>query len=194
MSSRRLAVWTGLLAVGAALLLPVLGFAAEEEVHNAFDPWFETSRILNFLLVFFGLYFLLRKPIRTAMAKRREGIERAIHEAEEARAEARRLREEYERKTAELEKELEEIRAQARAEQEALRARLLEEGREAADRVMEQARFTIEQESRKAEQQIRSQAARLALELAEKALERELGPEDQRRFIQDYLHKVGEMN
>lgn len=181
-----LALW---LAPGAVLA------AAEGEPHaNVFDPWMEFSRVLNFLVVLFGLYFLLRKPIRGVMAKRREGIERTLREAEEARAEAKRLREDYGRRTAELERELEEIRAQTRAGQDALRARLLQEGSEAADRVMEHARLAIEQETRKAEQRLRSRAALLALDLAEKALERELGPEDQRRFVRDYITKVGEWN
>lgn len=164
------------------------------EFHNEWDSWFEFSRILNFLIVAAGLYFILRKPLRKLFTNRREGIQRAIKEAEEARAEAQRLREDYERRTAELERELGDIRAQAQADQEALRLRLLQEGDEAADRVMEHARFTIEQESRKAESQIRARAALLALELAEKALERDLGPDDQRRFLQDYIAKVGEMN
>ncbi len=190
---RRLNVWAGLSAALAVLLSPALGFSAVEH-RNVFEPWMETSRILNFLIVLFALYFFLRKPIRMAMGKRREGIGRAIKEAEEARAEAKQLREECERRTAELEKELAGLRAQAKAEQEALRARLLEEGNKAADRMMDHARFAIEQETKKAEQRIRAQAALLALELAEKALERELGAEDQQRFIRDYIHKVGEMN
>ncbi|MFQ5913372.1 MAG: F0F1 ATP synthase subunit B [Nitrospinota bacterium] len=192
---RPLRAWARPCVALAILLSPAWAFAAAgQEHHNVFDPWMEFLRVLNFLLVLFGLFFLLRKPIRAMMAKRRDGIERAIKEAEEARAEAARLREEYTRRTADLEKELAEIREQAKADQEALRARVLKEGGEAADRIMDQTRFTIEQETRKAEEQIRSRAALLALELAEKALERELSPEDQRRLIRDCIAKVGEKN
>ncbi len=193
-SSPRLKVWTGLCFATATLLVPALGIASGEEFHNVFDPWLEFSRVLNFLIVALGLFFILRKPLRMLMAKRREGIESAIKEAEEARAEAKRLREDYERRTAELGKELEAMKAQAKSDQEALRARLLKEGTESAERILDHARLTIDQETKKAEQQLRSRAALLALELAEKSLERELGPEDQRRFLRDYIHKVGEMN
>ena len=193
-SSPRLKVWTGLCFAAATLLVPALGIASGEEFHNVFDPWLEFSRVLNFLIVALGLFFILRKPLRMLMAKRREGIESAIKEAEEARAEAKRLREDYERRTAELGKELEAMKAQAKSDQEALRARLLKEGTESAERILDHARLTIDQETKKAEQQLRSRAALLALELAEKSLERELGPEDQRRFLRDYIHKVGEMN
>lgn len=193
-SSPRLKIWTGLCFAAATLLVPALGIASGEEFHNVFDPWLEFSRILNFLIVALGLFFILRKPLRMLMAKRREGIENAIKEAEEARAEAKRLREDYERRTAELGKELETMKAQAKSDQEALRVRLLKEGTESAERILDHARLTIDQETKKAEQQLRSRAALLALELAEKSLERELGPEDQRRFLRDYIHKVGEMN
>jgi F-type H+-transporting ATPase subunit b len=193
-SSPRLKGWTGLSIAAAVLLVPALGVASIGEFHNVFDPWLEFSRILNFLIVVLALYFILRKPLRMLMAKRREGIQNAIKEAEEARAEAKRLREDYERRTAELGKELEAMKAQTKSDQEALRVRLLKEGTESAERVLDHARLTIDQETKKAEQQLRSKAALLALELAEKALKRELGPEDQRRFLQDYIHKVGEMN
>ncbi len=192
-SARRKA-WAGLGIAAAVLLVPALSLAAGAEHHNIFDPWLEFSRILNFLIVVVALYFILRKPLRTLMADRREGIRNAIKEAEEARAEAKKLREDYEKRTADLEKELEAMRAQTKADQKALRARLLREGNESAERVLEHARITIGQETKKAEQQLRSKAALLALDLAEKALERELGPEDQRRLLQDYIHKVGEMN
>ncbi len=184
-------------ALTAALALifsPALGLAAETEFHNVWDSWFEFSRVLNFLIVLFGLYFILRKPIRKAMDARREGIIKAMEEAKEARAEAARLREEYEKRTADLDEELAKMRVQAEADREALKARLLKESAESAERILEHARFTIEQETKKAEQLIRARAAELALDLAEKALERELGPEDQRRFIKDYIAKVGEMN
>ena len=175
--------------------LPTSGFAsAGGEFHNVWDTWFEISRILNFLVVALGLYFILHKPLRKLFNSRREGIKVAIREAEDARAEANQLREDYERRTAELEKELSEIRSRSHVNEEALRSRLLAEGDEAAARVVDHARFTIEQESKKAESQLRIHASLLALELAEEVLKRELGPEDQRRFFQDYLAKVGEID
>ncbi len=175
--------------------LPAKGLAASGgEFQNVWDTKFEISRVLNFLVVALGLYFILRKPLRKLFSSRREGIEIAIKEAEDARAEANRLREDYERRTAELEKELSEIRSRSHVNEEALRSRLVAEGDAAADRVVDHARFTIEQESKKAESQLRTHAALLALELAEEVLKRELGPEDQRRFFQDYLAKVGEID
>ena len=192
--SRRPAFRAGLAAALTLIFSPALGLAAVTEFHNVWDSWFEFSRVLNFLIVLFALYFILRKPIRKAMEGRREGIVKAMKEAEEARAEAGRLREEYEKRTADLDKELAEMRVQAEADREALKTRLLKEGAESAERILEHARFTIEQETKKAEQLIRARAAQLALDLAEKAIARELGPEDQRRFIKDYIAKVGEMN
>ena len=193
-SSHRLVFRAGLTAALTVIFSPALGLAAATEFHNVWDSWFEFSRVLNFLIVLFGLYFILRKPVRKAMDGRREGIVKAMEEAKEARAEAGRLREEYEKRTADLDEELAKMRVQAEADREALKARLLKEGAESAERILEHARFTIEQETKKAEQLIRARAAELALDLAEKALERELGPEDQRRFIKDYIAKVGEMN
>ena len=193
-SSHRPVFRAALTAALALILSSAPGLAAGTEFHNVWDSWFEFSRVLNFLIVLFGLYFILRKPVRKAMDARREGIIKAMEEAKEARAEAARLREDYEKRTADLDEELAKMRVQAEADREALKARLLKESAESAERILEHARFTIEQETKKAEQLIRARAAELALDLAEKALERELGPEDQRRFIKDYIAKVGEMN
>ncbi len=184
------------LLLGIALLgIPLLAAAAEEGVHHrVFDFWTEFSRVINFLIVVVLLYFLLRKPLRRAMADRRERLVKAMGDAEESRAEAKRLLEEYTERTARLEQELSALRATAEEERRSLQGRILEEAREVTQRVMEQARLTIDQEAKKAEQRLKEKAASLALELAEEALKRELGPDDQRRFLKEYVSKLGDLN
>jgi len=185
-----------ILLLGIALLeIPLLATAAEEGVHHrVFNFWTEFSRVINFLIVAVLLYFLLRKPIRRAMAGRREKLVKAMGDAEESRTEAKKLLEEYTERTAHLEQELSALRAAAEEERRALQGRILEEAREVAQRVMEQARLTIDQETKKAQQRLKEKAASLALELAEEALKRELGPDDQRRFLNEYVSKLGDLN
>jgi F-type H+-transporting ATPase subunit b len=187
------------LLLGIALLAtPLLALSAEKAPgaapHHVFDFWTEFSRVFNFLIVAVLLYFLLAKPIRRAMGGRRERLVKAMREAEEGRAEARRLLEEYSERTAHLERELSALRATAEEERRALRGRILEEARQMAQRVMDQARFTIDQETKKAQQRLKEKAASLALELAEEALRRGLGPEDHRRFLQAYVSKLGDLH
>ena len=187
------ALLLGMALFGTPLLAPSAEKAPGAALHHVFDFWTEFSRVFNFLIVAVLLYFLLAKPIRRAMRSRRERLVQAMREAEEGRAEAKRLLEEYTERTANLERELLALRATAEEERRALRGRILEEAREMAQRAMEQARFTIDQETKKAQQRLKEKAASLALELAEEALRRELGPEDQRRFLQEYVSKLGDL-
>ncbi|MFQ5895111.1 MAG: F0F1 ATP synthase subunit B [Nitrospinota bacterium] len=194
MGARR---WLFPLLLAGALCLAGLAGAAEEEeggeVARAPVDWFEESaKVLNFLLVAGLLYMLLAKPIRQHMAERRERIERSIAEAEQARREAAALLAEQRARVGELEWALEAQRAEAAREREALRERLVRESERAAQRLIEQTRTAIELEGKKARAQLQAQAATLAIQLAEEMLSKNLGPDDQRRLVEEYLVRLGE--
>ncbi|MBI3127654.1 MAG: ATP synthase F0 subunit B [Candidatus Tectomicrobia bacterium] len=186
----------GLALAALPLLAPGLAFAAEagEAHHKSFNLTEELFKLLNTLIVVGILYKLAARPLRNFLAERREGIRKALAEAERARQEAERQLEVQRTRVAGLEAELGQVRETGRKERDLLRERLQADQEAQAKRLLEQAKSTIALEATKARADLQNQAALLALGLAEDMLAKNLGPEDQKRFVEDYVAKLDKRN
>lgn len=161
-------------------------------------PQFEThffSSLMFWEIVSFAvLLWVLAKyafpPILETLETRERKIRESLEQAERHRAEAERKMQEYEAKLAAVAKEAEGVLAQAKERAQ----RLLEENEQRlqteADRIKGDAQREIEQERRKAIQDIRNQTTELALLVAEKVVERSLTDEDHRRLAEEALQAV----
>ncbi len=184
-----------LVVVGAAALavfLPDVALAAEaEEVHHkAFNLTEEIFKFVNTLIVVAILYKVAAKPLRNFFQDRSEGIRKSLADAEQARREAERQLEEQRSKVADLEAELSRVRETGGKERQEMRSRMQSDQEVQAKRLLEQTRNTIELETAKAQAGLRDRAAELALGLAEDMLKKNIGPEDQDRFVSDYLSNL----
>lgn len=198
---RRALFWAGALlpwAVLAAAWLAVPGAALAAEAgevhHKAFSLTEELFKVVNTLIVVAIVYKLAAKPLRNYLADRREGISRALADSQRAREEAEKMLEEQRGRVADLEAELSRVRRQGEEERRTMGERLQADQEAQARRLLEQTRNTIELETMKARADLQDEAARLALGLAEEMLKKELGPEDQKRFVEDYLARLGDRN
>jgi F-type H+-transporting ATPase subunit b len=146
-------------------------------------------------IVCFGItYFVLRKyafgPIQTMIDTRRERIEQAIAEADNARQEARSLLEEHKKLIGQAKTEAEEILTEARRVGEAQRERVREETEEDRQRRLEETRRQIEQATHQALGQIREEVGKLSLLAAEKITRKSLTGDDQQRLIDEALAEI----
>ncbi len=80
------------------------------------DPQQILLHLLNFVILFAGLWLLLYKPVRNFMKKRKEYYEQMEESAKEKEREAEEKRSAYEQKLAEADHEIEEKRAAVRQE------------------------------------------------------------------------------
>ncbi len=185
----------GLLVVAAALLSAEWALAAEAGAHHkAFSFTEELFKLVNTLIVVAILYKFAFNPIKNFLKDRREGIHKALEESQAAREEAEKQLAEQRAKVADLEAELVRVREQGAKERGAMRERLEEEQENQARRLLEQTKTTIELEASKARAELQSQAASLAVGLAEEMLKKELGEADQKRFVENYLAKIDDRN
>ncbi len=182
---RKLAI---LLITGILTTLPLMARAAEhaEEGGHVIDIW----KVLNFLLLAGGLYYVWKKFLSKAIEKKQSDIRDAITEASRAKEEAEQAALKYRQDLDALESKLASIIEGLRAEGEAEKARIMEEATQAAERIRRQARITADQEIKKAKIEIREEVADLAVKLAAELLEKELGPEDQQRLIRNYISNL----
>jgi F-type H+-transporting ATPase subunit b len=154
-----------------------------------------TPGLMIWTIVCFGItYFVLRKyafgPIQQMIDTRRERIEQAIAEADQARQEARDLLEEHRKLIGQAKTEAEEILTEARRVGEAQRERVREETEEDRQRRLEETRRQIEQATHQALGQIRDEVGKLSLLAAEKITRKTLTGDDQQRLIDEALAEI----
>ena len=154
-----------------------------------------TPGLMIWTIICFGItYFVLRKyafgPIQQLIDQRRERIEQAITESDNARAEARNLLEEHKKLIGQAKTESEEILAEARRVADAQRERVREETEEDRQRRLEETKRQIEQATVQALGQIREEVGQLSLLAAEKITRKSLNDEDQQRLIDEALSEI----
>jgi F-type H+-transporting ATPase subunit b len=151
--------------------------------------------LMIWTIVCFGLtFFVLKKyafgPIQKTIDTRRERIEQALAEADNAREEARRLLAEHRQLIGQAKTEGEEILSEARRIADAQRERVREETEEDRQRRLEETRRQIEQATHQALGQIRDEVGKLSLAAAEKITRKSLTGPDQQRLIDEALAEI----
>jgi len=159
-----------------------------------FETHFFSSLIFWEIVSFAALLFVLAKyafpPILEGLDARERKIRESIESAERLRAEADRRMIEYETKMKSAQKEAETMILEAK-----LRAQHVQEENERrlsadAERIKAAATRDIDQERRRALEEVRRSVSDLALLIAEKLVERSLNDADHKRLAEESLAAV----
>jgi len=159
-----------------------------------FETHFFSSLIFWEIVSFAALLFVLAKyafpPILEGLDARERKIRESIESAERLRAEADRRMIEYEAKMKSAQKEAETMILEAK-----LRAQHVQEENERrlsadAERIKAAATRDIDQERRRALEEVRRSVSDLALLIAEKLVERSLNDADHKRLVEESLAAV----
>jgi F-type H+-transporting ATPase subunit b len=151
--------------------------------------------LMVWTLVIFGLVFLVLwkavfPRITEALDKRQRAIEDSIDAAERTRREADSLLAEYRERLSDARGQADDIVARARRTAEASEGEILAEARVKREEMMAQTRRDIEQETRRAIQQIRAEVADLTVLATEKVTRKSLDSDDQRRLVEQALAEL----
>ena len=151
--------------------------------------------LMIWTLICFGItFFVLRRyifgPVQRAIDARRERIRQALQEADNARAEARRLLEEHRSMMQQARGDAEQILAEARRIADSQKERLRDELEADRQRRLEETSKQIQAETRNALEQIRAEVADLTLEATSKVTGKVLTDEDHRRLIEDAISEL----
>jgi F-type H+-transporting ATPase subunit b len=150
----------------------------------------DTYRLLHFIVLAGGLFFLLRKPVSQALGARVKGIEDQLSDLEAQKAEAEKKLAAYNQKFAELEKESEGIVAEYVRQGEEAKIRILKEAEAAADKLKVQAQKNIENEIQRAKVRLQAEILDKALSKAEALIKEKVNADDQEKLVDEYLAKV----
>jgi len=148
-------------------------------------------RVLNFAVLIGILVWALKKAnVKGSLAERQAQIEKDLKDAETARDAAEAKLAEYGRKLDQASKEIDELHAAIIREGEQEKVRIIAEAKSAAEKIIAQAALSAEQETLKARNELRAEAARLAVEIATGKLTGAIQKNDHDRFVGEYLDKV----
>lgn len=178
------------------ILLAAAGAAQAAGLEHA-ESWDwarDGGRIVNAGVVLGLVGWLLVRYGKPFFRKRAESIADRFASIEEARRQAEAKLAEYEKRLAAAGAEAERIREEARAEGELIRKKAVAQAEEAAAKIMEKASERIGMETKAARERLIKEAAGAAVELAEEILRKNLGPDDQKRLVADYLEKMERVN
>lgn len=151
---------------------------------------FLLSQIVNFLILFVALYFLLWKRVLGMLDARRQRIEEGLETAGRAAEELARAEAAYAEKVAEGEAEADRIRAAARGAADEARAQALEDARAEANAVLADARAQVELERQRALKEVRGQVVSLAIAAANKLIGEKLDERRQAAMVQEFFSGI----
>lgn len=177
-------VWVILLTLATPL------FAAGGGEEHGFDMVQFVAKIVNFLLFFGLLYYLLRKPVANYFSNRVQVIQNNLKLAEKSREEAKRQLDEIQNKMAELDREISEIETVAQKEAERERERLKEEAVKEAERIVAHARVEVDTMKREAIQSLKAYASGLAIDEAEAMIRKAVSDSDRKRLFAEFSQKL----
>ena len=185
--------WIGrILCAAAALVLfaPAIVWAASEGGLISFDKSLIVQGI-NFLLLLIVLHRILYKPLVAKMQERTSAIQKALEEAQHARAEAARQQEENAARLRSAYQEAAAIREQALKEAGEEQRKLVESAQAEARRLVETARAQTDADIRRAREELRREVAGLAVSVAEKLVRKSLREPDHHRIVEDAIQQIG---
>lgn len=154
-----------------------------------------TGLIFWQLIGFLGLLFILIKfawkPMLAALEEREDSIESALKSAEIARNEMANLKAENEKLLAEARLERDAILAKANESSIKMIEDAKEESVKAGNEMIEKAKAVIETEKKAALSEVKTQVARLTLEVSEKLLRKNLSDQkDQKALVDEFVNDL----
>jgi F-type H+-transporting ATPase subunit b len=173
------------------LALVVLAPASALAASGGESPtWDLIWRVVNLALLLAVLVFFARKPLQAFFQDRRERIQGELQSAAQLRKEAEQRYAKWQRQLVDLDAELERVRVTARERAEAERERILADARAAAERIRSDAHVAVEQELRRAREQLRDEASALSIQLASELLQAQVTDTDRDRLLDEFTAKI----
>ena len=152
------------------------------------------GKVINFLLLFGGLFYVLRKPVKAMLVKRTAGVGETIRLAEldrtasEAKAAGSRA------KLAGLEDEVRALKAEAEEEGRRETGRIAAAARAEAERLKKLTRQELDAQVRRSVQELKAYAAARATDLARERIRGRLTPEIQAVLIEKSIDRLSRLN
>jgi F-type H+-transporting ATPase subunit b len=154
------------------------------------DPGLFIWTIITFLVLLALLAKFAWRPLLNALESRQELIRKSLDDAQQAKTDLERLQRESAEIIRQAHLNAESIISKGRTDAERLGEEMRQKAREEANGIVKNAERQIQVETRKAMQEIRSEAVDLSVAIASKILERQVSKSDNERLIDETLKQI----
>lgn len=155
-------------------------------------PWEIITQLINLLLLFLLLKHFLFKSVQNILNARQAEIDKSYADAETAQTRAEELRDEYEKRISDAKAEAADIAKAASRKAQAHYDEVVGTAKADAARLREKAEAQIEQEKKKAMNELKDEISGIAVDIASKVVEREIDEKDHEELISEFIKGVGE--
>jgi F-type H+-transporting ATPase subunit b len=146
---------------------------------------------LSFIVLFVLLAKVGYPAVKKGMDARAERIRASLDEAEKAKAEAQTILQEYRSQLADAKGEAARIIEEARQSADKMRQDLHKKAETEVAEIKQRAQDDIAAQASRTMADLQARVALLAVELAEKVVEKNLDPDTNRELIEHYIQRVG---
>ena len=143
--------------------------------------------LFNLVVLTVGLYFLLFKPVKKMTRERQEKIPKTEKDNAALSEEAKQMKESTEQVLSDAKKEAAVIRENAVKEANRRADDIVGRARDEAKNMIAQTERSLGEERRGLQKEIERQIADVSVLVAEKVLEKNIAPEDNKKLIEDCL-------
>jgi F-type H+-transporting ATPase subunit b len=148
------------------------------------------AQIFHFILLLVVLRLVAYKPLLRVLEQRQQTVAGKLAQAEEARAEAEKIKVELEAEMRRTREEAQKVIERATKASEEQAQAIMEAAKEEASRIKESALAEIEREKDKALAELKDQVANMAVLVAGKLIREHLTAETQEKLIKDAISEV----
>ena len=146
--------------------------------------------IVNIIILFFFLRWLLYKPIARFLSNRTNEIQKQIDEAAQKYSDAEQLKAKYDEMMENAQDLATELINKSKSVADEQARQIVAEAEESADEIRTRTEKHIESQKQQAVLEMRQEVTRMAIQIAEKVLQREVSYEDNKNVINEFFEKV----
>ena len=158
----------------------------------SFVPWTFIAQICNLFIQVYLIKRFLFKPVNAMLEKRKAMADAEIQDAAKAKDDAQAMKAEYEQNMRDAKDKANEILSTAQKTATAQSEEMIREATQQAAASKSKAESDIAREKVKAVNEIKDEIGSMAMEIAGKAIGRELHEEDHAKLINEFIANVGE--
>lgn len=185
-----------LLRSGLFILIMLLAFSwlGAAEAEPGFSLTVFLGQVVNFVVLFGGLAYLLYKPLLKFLQHKSDQVAENLRLSEERRIDSLQRLEKSRERLSQLDIEIDQMKTEAETEATRERERITLEARNEAERLKKLAKEEIDSMVKSSQRELKVYTLDLSISLAEKRIEEKLGPELHRKIIYKAIDKLGTLD
>ncbi len=174
-------------------VLPCFLFMAPEDPGHSSHSMDFLGKVINFVVLFGGLFLILKNPVKNYFIKRRKKVDLSLKEAAEARKESEERLSDVRARLNSLSEEVKEIHEQAKEEGKKQKEEIMRSAQKETQRMRELSQQEIDSIFTAGIKQLRAYAADLTTEMAAERIKQKMCPKLQAAIIDKSIERLDKL-